>query len=102
DSPGVLEHFRPLGARIDLDLDRVDLELLRLFRVDLLARGGSDRPALFDAIEKLLGVGRNLEVIDLGEQRLRLAVLQVEPLERRLAVRRPKEEDLTLGPGPET
>jgi hypothetical protein len=63
-----VEHLGPLGARVDLDLDRVDLELA-VFAVDgldLLRRRRSDRPVVLDAIEDLLGVGGDLVVRRVG------------------------------------
>ena len=87
-----MEHLRPFRPRIDPHRDRVELEravtLVELARVDDPQDQGSTgrgRPA--GPVEDLLAVGRELEFVDPLGERLLLAGLEVEPLQRRLPAR---------------
>ena len=87
DAPGLVEHLRPLGGRVHLDLDPAEIEL-ELGQVELVAlvRDVDEVPVVLDAHERALRVGREREVARLLEQRLLLPLLEVVAVHRRVRV----------------
>ena len=92
DAPALLEHLRPLGARIDAHLDRVEIQL-RVGRFAFLRR--HDRPLRLRANENLPAVERHVVLVGV-DHRLRLPRFQIEPLQRGLAVGGFQEVDLSF------
>ena len=93
DAPDLVEDLGPLGARVDLDLHGVDGELA-LVQLDLVAERPDEEP-LLRAHEHLLAARGEREVLHVGEQRLLLALLEVEAHER--ALRGVAREHAALG-----
>ncbi len=85
DAPGFVENLPPLGARIDLDLQLVCGEL-ELRGVELLADVDQRIavPIRGTVEQHPLAVSGELEAVDLFEQRLFLAFLEVEALQAHL------------------
>ena len=96
DAPHLVENLRPLGARIGLHLDGVDLDLAFAGRQQF-ARGGPHGPVVLVAVQQLLAVGRDVEIVRFRHHGFRLALLQVEALHGLLAVAFAQQEDLPRG-----
>ena len=80
DPPHLAEHLAPLGARIDRDLDGLELE--RTFAGLRRFVGAADEPFGLRLPEHLLALRREMELLHAVEHLLGLARLQVETLQR--------------------